>query len=544
MFDLLIRNAQIIDGTGAPGWTGDVAVSNGMIAEIGTCISGEAMEVIDADGHVLCPGFIDAHGHSDFTLFINHRGESKIRQGITTEVTGNCGFTAGPITPDHEEDLVYYLANTIVLTDERRAAWKWETQDQFLQHSAKNGLSFNIVPLVGQGMIHVGVMGFENRMPTEEELERMKSMLKRELDAGFFGMSMAFEYEPGNHLPTEETVALCRLLQDQGCVFSIHMKNEGANLLECVEHALQIAEQSGCRVEISHLKARYAANWGKAREAMRRIEAARERGVDVAFDVYPYAAYGSGLIDLIPPWVKKDGPQLMCQRLQNPELRQKAICDMQHGLPGWDSMLTSPNWADCVQVATLRSPENKWMEGLRLGEIAQRRNCSPYALVVDLMVEESASVKCIWFAMDEEEVADVMQHSLAIFGTDGRACATYGELGKGAVHPRYYGTYPRILGHYVREKKLMSLEEAIYKSTSAVAHRFGIEGRGELREGYFADMVLFDPHTIRETNSFESPHSYPDGIDFVMVNGQIVVAHGIHTGALPGEILRRENPKK
>lgn len=179
------------------------------------------------------------------------------------------------------------------------------------------------------------------------------------------------------------------------------------------------------------------------------------------------------------------------------------------------------------------------MEGLRLSQIAQRRNCTPYELVVDLMVEESASVKCIWFAMDEEEVADIMRHPLAIFGTDGRACATYGELGKGAVHPRYYGTYPRILGKYVREEGLLSLEEAIQKSTSAVARRFGIEGRGELREGYFADMVLFDPNTIGETNSFEKPHSYPNGIDLVMVNGQIVVAHGIHTGSLPGNILRR-----
>ena len=539
MFDLLICNATIIDGTGAPGWAGDVAVENGMIAEIAPSISAEAREVVDAKGHVLCPGFIDAHGHSDFTLFINHRGESKIRQGITTEVTGNCGFTAGPITPDHEEDLVYYLANTIVLTDQRRAAWKWETQDQFLQHSAQNGLSFNVVPLVGQGMIHVGVMGFETRMPTEAELDRMKAMLQKELDAGFYGMSMAFEYEPGNHLPMEETVALCRLLRERGCIFSIHMKNEGANLLECVEHALQIAEQSGCRVEISHLKARYTANWGKAREAMRRIEAARERGIDVVFDVYPYAAYGSGLIDLIPPWVKKDGPQLMCQRLQDPELRRKALFDMENGLPGWDSMLTSPDWAACVQIATLRSAENKWMEGLRLSQIAQRRNCTPYELVVDLMVEESASVKCIWFAMDEDEVKDIMRHPLAIFGTDGRACATYGELGKGAVHPRYYGTYPRILGKYVREEGLMTLEEAIHKATSAVAQRFGIERRGELKKGFAADLVLFNPETIAETNSFENPHSYPDGIDLVVVNGQIVVAHGIHTGQLPGEILRK-----
>lgn len=539
MFDFLIRGATIIDGTGSPGRTGDVAVVDGRIAAVASCISGEAVEVIEAKGRVLCPGFIDAHGHSDFTLFVNHRGESKIRQGITTEVTGNCGFTAGPITPDHEEDLVYYLANTIVLDDERRAAWKWDTQDSFLRHSAQKGLSFNIVPLVGQGMIHVGVMGFDDRMPTEAELERMKAMLRKELDAGFFGMSMAFAYEPGNYIHKEEVWEMCRVLKDYHCIYTIHMRDAGEILLPCVDEAIEIAEQSGCRVQISHLKAKYPANWGKAKEAMKRMSDARERGVDIAFDVYPYTAYGSGLIDIIPPWAKKDGPKQMCQLLQDPVHRAKTIYDMEHGLPGWDSILKTNGWADLVQIATLRSAGNKWMEGLRLSQIAEKRGCTPYELVVDLMVEESASVKCVWFAMDEQEVKDIMRHPLAIYGTDGRACATYGELGKGAVHPRYYGTYPRIFGKYVREEGILSLEEAVQKATSAVAQRFGICDRGEVREGYFADLVLFDPDIIGETNSFEQPHSYPKGIDLVMVNGKIVVAHGIHTGALPGKILRR-----
>lgn len=353
-------------------------------------------------------------------------------------------------------------------------------------------------------------------------------------------MSMAFEYEPGNRVPMEETLALCALLKERNCIFSIHMKNEGAYLLACVDHAIEIAERSGCRVEISHLKARYTANWGKAREATARIEAARKRGVDVAFDVYPYTAYGSGLIDLIPPWVKKDGPQIMCQRLQDPQLRQQAITDMEQGLDGWDSILTSPNWADYVQIASLRTQENKWMEGLRISQIAQKRGCTPYELVVDLMVEESASVKCVWFAMDEQEVADIMRHPLAVFGTDGRACATYGPLAQGAVHPRYYGTYPRILEKYVRQEGLLTLEEAIHKATGAVAKRFGIDSRGILKEGFHADLLLFDPDTVGETCTFASPHRYPQGIDLVIVNGRIVVAHGIHTGALPGQILRRE----
>ena len=537
--DILIKNALIIDGTGAERYTADVAIEDKKIIKIDKSLSLDAKTTIDAKGHVLCPGFIDAHGHSDFTLFVNNKGESKIRQGITTEVTGNCGFTAGPITEEHEDDLVHYLANTIVLSDAERANWKWKSQDEFLRYSAKDGLSFNVIPLVGQGMIHVGVMGFDDRMPTDNELERMKSMLRTELDAGFYGMSMAFEYEPGNYIKLEEVIEMCKVLREYGRIYTIHMKNEGMNLIPCVEHAIEIARKSGCRVEISHLKARYIANWGKTKEAIRLIEAARAEGVEVSFDVYPYAAYGSGLIDLIPPWVKKDGPRIMCERLRDPELRKKALYDMENGLDGWDSIMKGEGWDACVQIAKLKTEKNRRFEGMRISEIAKERGVTSYEAVVDLMVDEDASIKCVWFAMNEDELQSIMTHPDSIFGTDGRACATYGPLSEGAVHPRYYGTYPRILGHYSRDLGLFSLEEAIKKSTSMVADWFGIEGRGKIAEGYFADIVIFDPEKIAETNSFKAPHSYPTGIDYVIVNGKAVVDHGEHTGVLPGEILRK-----
>ncbi len=540
MFDLLIKNALIADGSGNPMYEGEIAIEGDKIVAIGKNISSDAKEILDAKGHIVCPGFIDAHGHSDFTLFVNNRGESKIRQGITTEVTGNCGFTAGPITADHEDDLVHYLANTIVLTDEQREEWKWKTQDEFLRYSAKDGLSFNVVPLVGQGMIHVGTIGFDDRMPNEEELEKMKAMLRNELDAGFFGMSMAFEYEPGNYIRIEEVAEMCKVLKEYGCIYTIHMKNEGMNLIPCVKHAIEIGRMSGCRIEISHLKARYIANWGKTKEAIALIEEAKKEGVDVGFDVYPYAAYGSGLIDLIPPWVKKDGPRIMCERLRDKELRAKALYDMENGLEGWDSIMKGEGWDECVQIAKLKTDKNRHCEGMLISQIAKERNCTSYEAVVDLMVEEDASIKCIWFAMNEDELISIMKHPDSIFGTDGRACATYGELSEGAVHPRYYGTYPRILGHYVREKGILSTEEAIKKATSAVAKQFGIDCRGELKEGYFADIVMYDPENIKETNSFAAPHSYPAGIDMVMVNGEIVIKNGEHTNNLPGKILRKK----
>lgn len=539
MHEYLIKNAVIIDGSGGPRFTGEIRVKNGVIAGINEAQTEEGLPVLDAAGSVVCPGFIDAHGHSDFTLFTNHRGESKVRQGITTEVTGNCGFTAGPITEEHYDDLVHYLANTIVLDEALQKRWHFQSQDEFLRWSARDGLSFNIVPLVGMGMIHVGVMGFRPGMPTAEELQRMKTLLNAELDAGFFGMSAAFEYEPCNALDKREVYELCGELKKRGGIFTIHMRNEGMHLLDNVKESIEIARNSGCSVEISHLKARFKPNWGSVKEALRLIDEARSSGLDVRFDVYPYTAYGAGLIDLIPPWVKKDGPRIMCERLRDPDLKRQALHDMEHGLDGWDSIMKSPGWSELVSIASLKTAANKRFEGKSIARMAEELGISGYEAVVKLMVDEDASVKCVWHAMCDDDLEAVMKHPDAIFGTDGRACASYGPLSAGSVHPRYYGNYPRIMGHYVREKGLFSLEEAVHKSTQAPAERFGIEKRGLIAPGYHADLVFFDPDRIRELSTFENPHRYPEGISRVVVNGESVIVNGVHTGNLPGEILRK-----
>ena len=540
MQEYVIRNAVIIDGTGEPRYRGDVLVKNGFIEKIGAGLDEEGMPVIDAGGKVLCPGFIDAHGHSDFTLFTNHRGESKVRQGITTEVTGNCGFTAGPIVEEHYDDLVYYLSNTIVLNDDLRKIWHFKSQDEFLRWSARDGLSFNVVPLVGLGMIHVGVMGFEKRKPTPEEMRRMKDLLNAELDAGFFGMSVAFEYEPCNTMDREEVYELCRVLKERDRIFTIHPLDGGIGLLDSIRDGIEIARKTGCRVEHSHLKARFKQNWGKVKEALRMIDEAQEEGLDVGFDVYPYTALGAGLINLIPPWVKKDGPRIMCQKLRDPGIRARALADMENGLPGWDNIMNSgEGWGELVFIANLKTRANKRFEGKSVAEIAQALGVTPYEAVVQLMIDEDASVKCVWHAMCDEDLEMIMKHPRVIFGTDGRACATYGPLSAGRVHPRYYGTYPRIMGHYVREKGLFSLEEAIYKSTGLAAERFRLTDRGLIKPGYRADLVIFDPDAIREVSTFEDPHHYPEGISRVIVNGVSVIVDGEHTGQFPGEILRQ-----
>ncbi len=538
-YDLLIQNGTIIDGTGAPRYKADLAIAGDRIAAIGSLSPADAKKTVNAEGRVVCPGFIDAHGHSDFTLFVNNRGESKIRQGITTEVTGNCGFTGGPFTEDHRDDLFAYLANTIVLTGEKKNAWRWNSQNEFLEHSAAKGLSFNIVPLVGQGMIHVGVMGFEDRDPTPEELERMEQMLRKEMDAGFFGLSMAYAYEPAQAVRPAENERLLSVVKEYGGIYTVHMEDEAGRVLESVADTIDFARKTGVSVEVSHLKARYKTNHGKADAAAQMIAQTRSEGLDVTFDVYPYTAFGSGLIDILPPWIKKDGAHVMCEKLLDPQLRAKALYDMEHGIEGWETILDSDDWASRVQIATLKTDKNRHLEGKFVSEIAELRGCTPYEAVADLMVEENASVKCVWFAMDEQELIGLMQRPDALFGTDGRACATYGELSTGMVHPRYYSTYPRILGHYARDLGIFTLEEAIRKSTASPAEKFGIAGRGVLQAGNFADIVIFDPNNIREVGVFGDPHHYPEGIDAVIVNGQIVVEQGEHTGCLPGQILRK-----
>ncbi len=539
MQEYVIRNAVIVGGSGKDRFNGEILVRNGFIEKVGTGLAEEGMPAIDAKGQVVSPGFIDAHGHTDFTLFQNKRGESKVRQGITTEVTGNCGFTAGPITEDHYDDLVHYLANTIVLDEEKQKFWHFKSQDEYLRWTARDGLSYNIVPLVGMGMIHVGVMGFDDRMPTEEEMARMKGLLNAELDAGFFGMSTAFEYEPLNHLHSEEVYEFCRLLKERDKVFTIHMRDAGRLLIENIEEIIDIARKTGVSIQISHLKAKYKPNWGKVKEALRLIDEARAEGLDVRFDVYAYTAWGAGLINNIPPWVKKDGPRIMCERLKDPELKAKALCDMEHGVEGWESIMICDGWGDLVSIASLKTEANKRFEGRTIASIAKELGITEYEAVVKLMVDEDASVKSIWKGMCDEDLETVMTHPDAMFGTDGRACATYGPLSEGRIHPRYYGNYPRIMGHYVREKKLMSLEEAVHKSTQMPAERFGIEGRGLIKPGYHADLVIFDPDTIKELSTFSDPHRYPEGISRVIVNGVTVIKDGEHTGELPGEILRK-----
>ncbi|HHZ01724.1 MAG TPA: D-aminoacylase [Tissierellia bacterium] len=540
MLDLLIKNGTIIDGTGKKRYNADIGIKGNKIYKIESKIEDvQAKEILDAKGLIVSPGFIDIHGHSDFTLFTNNKGESKIRQGITTEVVGNCGFTAGPYTEEHFDDLIQYLANTIVLDDEQKKNWKWKSQIDFIQDFSKNGLSFNVVPLVGHGTIRVAVMGFDKRKPTKVELNKMIDLLENEMENGLFGLSTGLEYEPGSYSETEELIELCKVVKKYDGIYSTHLKNEGKDLLKCIQKAIEIGRQSGVSVEISHLKAQYKANWGKANNALSMIDKANMEGLNIGFDVYPYIAFGSGLLDLMPPWIKVDGPKKMIQLLLDKSIKEEVINDMQSESDEWENPMLIEDWDKTIKIAMLKTDKNKKYEGCTIREIAEDMGVTPFEAVIKLMIEEEASIKCIYFAMCEDDLETIMKHPNAKFCTDGRAVATYGELSKGSVHPRYYGTYPRIMGYYVREINIISLEEAIQKSTSFPAKKLKIRDRGELKEGYYADITIFDPDRIIDKATFDNPHQYPVGIEYVLVNGKIVINKGEHTGNLPGTVIKR-----
>jgi N-acyl-D-amino-acid deacylase len=536
MFDILIKNGEIIDGSGAAAFKGDIGIKDEIILEIAPSISEKAMEVINAEGLVVSPGFIDMHSHSDFSLLLNPFGESKIRQGITTELVGNCGFTAAPVRKKYFHELMEYLVNTVILSNKLKKEWKWHSQKDFLNTLTLKGIAFNIASLVGHGTLRIAAMGFANRKPSTSELNSMLEMLEYEMENGIFGLSAGLQYEPGSFASAEELIELCRVVAEYNGIYTVHMKSEGNYLLECILQAIDIAEKTGVSVEISHLKAVNPRNWSKVSEALKLIEEANEKGISVDFDVYPYTAYGSGLMDLIPPQFKDNGVDKMVSLLKSEETRKNVINSMTGDYDTWENPMEGNSW-NKVRIASIKTKKNKKYEGKNLNEISKEMGCSPHDAVINLLAEEKGSVKMIFFGMEEKGLCTLMKHPRAIFCTDGRAVAPYGELSKGKVHPRYYGAFPRILGRYAGRRKLLSLEEAVNKMTLRPAQKIGLKQRGMIKKGYYADIVIFDKTKIIDRATFDNPHSYPEGIMYVIVNGTVVISKGEHTGRLPGKLL-------
>lgn len=539
-YDLIIKNGNIIDGTGNPWYRADVGIKDGKIVKIGRLNNLTTFNEIDAVGLVLTPGFIDIHSHSDFSIPFDPHLESTIRQGITTAVIGNCGDSLAPINVEKLE-LFQKLANMFSPPGEMINII-WQTFEEYLSVLEEGRCSTNIVPLVGFGTIRIaGGPGFEDRSPTPEELEQMKLYVDEAMRSGAFGMSTGLIYSPQIYAKTEEIVELAKIVAKYGGLYFSHIRGEGETVVKAVKELIKIVEKSGCTGgQIAHHKASGRSNWGKSKETLHLMEEANLQGLNITCDQYPYNRGMTSLITVLPPWVHIGGIENILERLQSPKDREKIKQDISEGIEGWENWIKDLG-SDRIYVSSVKTEPWKDIEGKSLVEITKLKGKPDvFTTLFDLLLEEKGEVSILVEGVNEEDIRRIMTNKYTMIGTDGWGVAPIGILGFGKPHPRFYGTYPRILGKYVRQEGLLKLEDAIRKMTSFPAQKLGLQDRGLLRENMSADVVVFDHKTVIDRATYEDPHRFPTGIKHVIINGEIVVENEQQTEKLPGRILRHK----
>jgi len=532
LFDILIKDGNVIDGTGSLWFKKDIGISEGKIKGVGF-IAEKGKKTIDAKGMVVSPGFIDLHNHTDLSILPHPNAESYIMQGVTTVVVGNCGLSMAPVNPGKVELLKRYLSP--FLASGFDYGWNWRTLREYHEKVQKLGTSLNLAPLAGQGTIRLAVKGFDSNEASKEEMNQMKKLLEQSLEDGAFGMSTGLIYPPGTYSSTEELIELASVLTRYGALYTTHMRNEGDRLMEAVEEAIRIGEENNIAVEISHHKASGRTNWGKINATLRAMEQARKRGVEVNCDVYPYTAGSTTITAVLPTWALEGGVENMLERLKSKETREVIKRESVEGTMKGENWIKAAGWNGIV-IGECSS--KKQYEGKSLEEILKEQNRfnKPYEGFFDWLLEIEGNATMVIFVMDEADVKTVMSSPLSSIISDSWATA---PSAGGKPHPRVYGTFPRVLGKYVREEKILTLQDAIRKMTSLPAGKLGLQNRGIIKEGFWADIVVFDPDKIKDKATYSDPHQYPEGINYVIVNGQIVVENGRLTGVRPGKALRR-----
>jgi N-acyl-D-amino-acid deacylase len=538
-FDYIIKNSTIIDGTGNPRYRADVGIQNGKIVKIGLLETSTANKEINVSNCIVAPGFIDIHSHSDFAIPFDTRLESTIRQGITTIVTGNCGDSLAPINPDKIE--IFRKLLSMFAPPGETLNITWESFQEYLDELKRGGCSTNIVPLVGFGTIRIaGGPGFEERPPNEEEFDQMKEYVDEAMRAGAFGMSTGLIYSPQVYAKTDEIIELAKIVGKYDGLYFSHIRNEGSRVIQAVEELIEIIEKSGCLKggQIAHHKASGPANWGKSIQTLKLISEANERGLNVSCDQYPYNRGMTSLITVLPPWVHIGGVESINERLQNSKDRERIKKDINEGIKGWENWFKGLG-ADKIYIASVKTDSWQDITGNSLSEITKIKDKKDdFETLFDLILEEKGEVAITIEGMDEKDIRRIMSGKYTMIGTDGWGVAPTGSLSHGMPHPRFYGTYPRILGKYVREEDLLTLETAIRKMTSFPAQKLGLYDRGLIWEGMCADIVIFDPLTVIDRATYTNPHQFPIGIKHVLVNGEIVVENEHQTPILPGKVLK------
>ena len=527
MLDILVKNGTVVDGTGAPAFKADVGVAEGRVALVAQAVGQEAARTIDAQGLHVAPGFIDPHTHSDLPLLVDPRAESKIRQGVTTEVIGNCGFSPAPLQGAAVEETRTKAQNFgLEIT--------WRDMGGYLDRLRSPGTALNVVPLVGHNTVRGSVLGYDDVQPTADQQAQMERLVAEAMEQGARGLSTGLYYPPGYYAQIEEVIGLASVAARYGGIYASHVRSESDLLLEAIAEAVDIGERAGIAVEIAHLKLESYRNWANIDQVTATLDAAQARGVRLGCDQYPYVACSTWLPAMLPYWAQAGGSKAVAARLRDPQVRAQLRKDWKENRVDWDNRTGVRDWSD---VLVSDSPNSPQVLGKSIAEIAEAGGKDPLEAAFDLIVATEGLAAGVWFTQLEENVQTLMRHPLVVVGSDGSSLKPEGVLGQRKVHPRSYGTFPRVLGRYVREEGVLSLEQAVKKMTSVTAGRFGLADRGVVRVGAWADLVLFDAETVADKATFTHPHQYPVGIPYVMVNGQVVVDGGDHTGVLAGRVL-------
>ncbi len=529
-YDLLFRGGRVVDGSGAPWFAADVAVRDGRIAAVGRLEPARATRVVDATGLVIAPGFIDLLGQSEYNVLVDGRAASKITQGITSEVTGE-GVSIAPV-------------NDRMLAEGRDVYARYgytpdfRTLDGYFKAFERRGAAINLGSLVGAGGVRDFVIGKENRRATPEELGRMCALVDEAMREGALGLSSSLQYVPDMYNSTEELVAMAKVAARHGGAYFTHQRSESDRIFASLDEVFRIAEEAGIRSQVWHLKTAYRPNFGRMPEILARIEAARARGIDVAANQYPWNRASNGLDACLPPWVREGGRDALLRRLADPKARQRVKADMNEASAEWENQWLGAGGGQGVMVAEVLSPKLKPYEGRSVAAIAAAEKKDPRDVVIDIVLADRANAYGILSIMDEQDVRAALAHPLVSFDCDSGAKAKDGPFAGETSHPRGWGSAARILGYYVRDQKLLPLEEAIRKMTSFAAQAAGIPDRGLVKVGFRADLTVFDPKTVSSRATFENPNQYSEGIPYVAVNGVLVVDGGRITDARPGHALR------
>lgn len=527
-FDIIIKGGMVYDGTGGTPRRVDVGIKGDRIAAVGNLSGASAPQIVDAKGLAVAPGFINMLAHSESSWIVDPRSLSELKQGVTTQIFGE--LSMGPLSDemkrrlrDQQGDVKYDI--------------EWTTLAEYLQYLEKRGVSQNFASFIGAGTIRENVIGSEDKPPTPAQLDQMRELVRREMEAGALGITTALIYPPAFFAKTDELIELCKVAAKYKGKYTVHMRSEGNQLIQGVQETMRIGREAGLPVEIYHLKALGKDNWPKMDQVIKMIEDARRQGLKITANMYTYTAGGTGLESSMPPWVFDGGREAAYKRLQDPATRQKIADAVRTPTNEWENLYLAAGSPDRILLASFRSEKLKQYTGKTLAEVAKLRGKDPVETIMDLVLEDRSRIGTIYFLMSEENVKKEIQQPWVSFGSDAASIAPEGVFLKSSAHPRAYGNFARLLGKYVREEKVISLSEAIRRLTSLPANNLGLDHRGLLQPGMFADVVVFDPNTITDRATYENPHQLAVGVKDVFVNGVHVLKDGEHTGAKPGRAL-------